>query len=96
MELAGSRARPLAGACALAVLSAAARLAPYFTIYLMVRAIILNWNDLGALDLPFLWGLAFAKMCIRDSRRSTRRWRPWSYRQPRLSSAAKLRRTPSP
>ena len=60
MELAGSRARPLAGACALAVLSAAARLAPYFTIYLMVRAIILNWNDLGALDLPFLWGLAFA------------------------------------
>ena len=48
------------GACALAVLSAAARLAPYFTIYLMVRAIILNWNDLGALDLPFLWGLAFA------------------------------------
>lgn len=60
MELAGSRARPLAGACALAVLSAAARLAPYFTIYLMVRAIILNWNDLGALDLPLLWGLALA------------------------------------
>ena len=56
MELAGSRARPLAGACALAVLSAAARLAPYFTIYLMVRAIILNWNDLGALDLAVLHG----------------------------------------
>lgn len=50
MELAGSRKGQLTGACVLSVLAAAARLVPFFTIYGLLRQIVLHYHNLS--DIP--------------------------------------------
>lgn len=51
MELAGSRKGQLTGACALSVLAAAARLVPFFTIYSLMRQIVLHYNNLSDISI---------------------------------------------
>nr|WP_092069250.1 ABC transporter ATP-binding protein [Dendrosporobacter quercicolus]NSL47409.1 ABC transporter ATP-binding protein [Dendrosporobacter quercicolus DSM 1736]SDL88377.1 ATP-binding cassette, subfamily B [Dendrosporobacter quercicolus] len=56
MELAGSRKGQLTGACALSVLAAAARLVPFFTIYGLLRQIVLHYHNLSAIPMStVLW-----------------------------------------
>ncbi|MFV0413955.1 MAG: ABC transporter ATP-binding protein [Oscillospiraceae bacterium] len=49
MELAGRRRGQLGAACLLAVLSAAARLVPFFTIYTLLRQLVLHYHNLAAI-----------------------------------------------
>lgn len=49
MELAGQRKGQLTAACLLSVLASAARLVPFFTIYGLLRQIILHWHNLSAI-----------------------------------------------
>lgn len=51
MELAGSRAWQLAVACVLSMLAAAARLVPFFTIYGLLRLMVLHYSDISAIPL---------------------------------------------
>lgn len=60
MELAGQRKGQLTVACLLSVLASAARLVPFFTIYGLLRQIILHYNNLSAIPLGTVWGLVLA------------------------------------
>ena len=56
MELAGSHRGQLTCACALSVLAAAARLVPFFTIYGLLRQIVLHYHNLSAIPIStVLW-----------------------------------------
>lgn len=57
LELAGRRKRQLAIACVLSVLSSAARLVPFFTIYGLLREIIFHYNDLSAISMTTVYWL---------------------------------------
>lgn len=50
LELAGSRKKQLAAACTLSVLSSAARLVPFFTVYALLCEIILHLDNLAGVD----------------------------------------------
>ncbi|MFV0413738.1 MAG: ABC transporter ATP-binding protein, partial [Oscillospiraceae bacterium] len=49
MELAGSRKRQLAGACVLSVLTAIARLVPFFAIYGLLQQIVIHYHNLSSI-----------------------------------------------
>lgn len=57
LEIAGERRAQLTAACVCAVFGAAARLAPFFTIYAIVREIILHYEDLSAINFTYMWML---------------------------------------
>lgn len=58
LELAGSRKRRLTAACALAVLSSAARIIPFFTIYCVIGELLRHYTDLRAIDREYIWQLS--------------------------------------
>ncbi|SCX92051.1 ABC transporter transmembrane region [Lachnospiraceae bacterium XPB1003] len=50
LELAGRKRNKLLPACTLSVLSSAARLVPYFTIYGIIVTLIVSYKDVGSID----------------------------------------------
>ncbi|MFV0527791.1 MAG: ABC transporter ATP-binding protein [Lachnospiraceae bacterium] len=58
LELAGPRKKDLTLACLLSLLSTAARLVPFFTIYGIVREIVLHYTNMEALNASYLLTLA--------------------------------------
>lgn len=57
MELAGRRKGQLTAACVLSVFSSTARLVPFFTIYGLLREIILHYNNLAAISMTTIYWL---------------------------------------
>ncbi len=57
LELAGQRKGQLIGACLLSVLASAARLAPFFTIYALLRQLVFHYHNLSAIPLAVLYRL---------------------------------------
>ena len=55
MELAGQRRGQLTTACVLSVLASAARLVPFFTIYGLLREIIMHYNELSAIPVTSIY-----------------------------------------
>ena len=56
-ELAGPKKKKLTAACLFAVLSSAARLVPFFTIYLILKELVLDFSDISALDSQYIMRL---------------------------------------
>lgn len=57
MELAGRRRGQLTAACVLSVLASAARLVPFFTIYGLLREIIVHYNELSSIPMTTIYWL---------------------------------------
>lgn len=57
MELAGERKKPLVFACILAVLSSAARLVPFFTIYGILKELVKNYNNINQINSNYIFTL---------------------------------------
>lgn len=63
MELAGSKRHKMTFACTLAVLSSAARIVPFFTIYALVSEVLRHYADPGGLDGERLIMLSGITLC---------------------------------
>lgn len=57
LELAGRKRGKLLSACGLSVLSSAARLAPYFTIYGIIVALLSSYRDISGINQREIWML---------------------------------------
>ncbi len=58
LELAGSKKNKLIAACMLSVFSSAARLIPFFTIYEVIRELLVHYTAAGAMDTVKLYRMA--------------------------------------
>lgn len=57
LEIARTRRGHLIVACIFAVISSAARLIPFITIYLLICELVLKFNDLATIDTVYVWTL---------------------------------------
>ncbi|MCR5166719.1 MAG: ABC transporter ATP-binding protein/permease [Oscillospiraceae bacterium] len=67
LELAGKKKTKLVAACALSVLSSAAKLVPYFTIYGIIVTMLGSYNDISGMDknrIMLFTGITFAAALV--------------------------------